>query len=172
MTKNCFEILGGEKWYFLRHKVDVKMIFTDNWKVLVLNFSVMGNTVSFWVKELMEKMIFTDYWKVLFLKFSVVGNTASFWAKKLMEKIIFTDYGKVLVLNFSVLENTVFFESRSWWKDVVYWLPGSYCFELFGGGKCDPFSAKKLMERWYLLGIFELFMIFQDLENTVFRAVA
>ena len=64
-------------------------MFTDNWKVLVLNFSVMGNTVFFWVKKLMEKIIFTDYWKVLILNFSVVGNTVFFWVKKLMEDDIY-----------------------------------------------------------------------------------
>ena len=32
------------------------------------------------------------------------------------------------------------------------------------------FTAKKLMERWYLHGLFELSMIFQELENMVFRA--
>ena len=47
----------------------------------------------------------------------------------------------------------------------------SSCFELFGDGKYNLFSAKKLMERWYLLSLFELTMIFQDFENTVFRAV-
>ena len=127
-------------WYFLSQKVDGKMIFTDYWKVLVLNFSVMRNMVFFWVKKLMEKMIFTDY-------------------------------GKVLVLNFVMVGNTVFFESRSWWKDDICWIPRSSCFELFGDGKYDLFSDKKLMERWYLHGLFELSMIFQDLGNTVFRAV-
>ena len=33
------------------------------------------------------------------------------------------------------------------------------------------FQPKKLMERLYLLGLFELSMIFQDLGNMVFRAV-
>ena len=122
----------------------------------------------------------------------------------------------------------VFFEPKSWWKDDIYWLLKSSCFELFDDGKYglffewrswwkrwyllitekflfwtfrwweiryflsqevdgkiiftgyrevlvlnfsvmgkyDLFSAKKLMERWYLLGLFELSMIFQDLENT------
>ena len=121
----------------------------------------------------------------------------------------------------------VFFEPKSWWKDDIYWLLKSSCFELFGDGKYGLFlsqefdwkddicwlrksscfelfggrkyglflsqkvdgkmiftdyrvlvlnflvmgntiffSAKKLMERWYLLGLFELSMIFQDLENT------
>ena len=47
--------------------------------------------------------------------------------------MIFTDYWKAYVLDFSLIENTVFF------------------------------MAKKLMERWYLHGLFGLFMIFQDL---------
>ena len=50
---------------------------------------------------------------------------------------MFSEYGKVPVLNFSEIGNTVFFWS------------------------------KKLMESWYFLGIFELFMIFQDLGNMV-----
>ena len=85
--------------------------------------------------------------------------------------IIFTDYWKVLVLNFSVIGNTVFFESRSWWKDDIYWLPRSSYFELFGNWKYGLFSAKRLIERWYLLGLFELSMTFQGLGNMAFRAV-
>ena len=98
--------------------------------------------------------------------------------------------------------NRSFFEPKGWWKDHIYWLLKSSCFELFSDGKYDLFlsqevdrkmiftgywevhvlnfqamgrtvffSAKKLMERWYLLGLFELSMIFQDLGNMVFRAV-
>ena len=33
------------------------------------------------------------------------------------------------------------------------------------------FLSNKLMKSWYFLGIFEFFMIFQDLGNMVFRAV-
>ena len=55
--------------------------------------------------------------------------------------MVFTDNGKILVLNFLEVENIVFF-----------W-------------------AKKLMERWYMLGLFEVFMILQDLGNMFFRAV-
>ena len=65
----------------------------------------------------------------------------SFLSHKVGEKMIFTDYGEVLVLNFSVMGNKVFF------------------------------TAKKLMERWYLHGLFELSMIFQDLGNMVFCTV-
>ena len=64
-----------------------------------------------------------------------------FLSQKVDGNMIFTDYWKGFVLNFSVMGNTVFF------------------------------SAKKLMERWYLLGLFELSMKFQDLGKMVFRAV-
>ena len=68
--------------------------------------------------------------------------------------------------------STVFFESRSWWKDDIYWLMRSSCFELYGDGKYGLLSAKKLMKRWYILGLFELSMIFLDLGDMFFRAVS
>ena len=116
-------------------------------------------------------MIFTDYWKFLVLTFSEMENTVFPWAKKFTErwyllitgkslfwtfrwleirfflsqevdgKMIFTGYWEVLILNFSVMKNTVFL------------------------------SVKKLMERWYLLGLFEFSMIIQDLVSMVFPAV-
>ena len=52
----------------------------------------------------------------------------------------------------------------------VQWLLKISCVEFFGDGKYGLF-LKELMERWYLLGIFELSMMFQDLENMVFAAV-
>ena len=55
--------------------------------------------------------------------------------------MIFTCYFQLVIFNFSVMGSTIFF------------------------------SAKKLTERWYLLGLFELSIIFQDFANTVFRAV-
>ena len=64
-----------------------------------------------------------------------------FLSKKVDGNMIFTDSWKSLVLNFSVMGKTVFF------------------------------SAKILMERWYIHGLFELSMIFQKLENVVFPAV-
>ena len=118
-----------------------------------------------------RKIIFAGYWKVFVLNFLVMGNAVFFWVKKLMERwyllitenflfwtfwwwkiqsflsqevdgnMIFNGYREVLVLNFSVMGNTIFF------------------------------SAKKLMEILYLLGVFELSTIFQDLGNMFFRAV-
>ena len=74
--------------------------------------------------------------------------------QKVDGKMIFTDYWKVVVLIFLRMVNTVFFEPKSWWKDDIDWLLRISCFELFGDGKYGLFSAKRLMERWYLLGLF------------------
>ena len=98
-------------------------------------------------------MIFTDYWKVIVLTFSEMGNTVFSWAKNLTEIWYLLITGKFLFWTFRWWEIRSFFESRSWWKDDIYWLLTSSCFELFGNGKYGLFSAKKLMEKWYLLGL-------------------
>ena len=98
------------------------------------------------------------------------GKHGLFLSQKVDVKMIFTGYWNVLVLIFSGMRNTVFFEPKSWWKHHIYWFLRSSCFELSGDGKYCLFSAKKLMKRWYLRGLFELSMIFQVLGNMVFRA--
>ena len=94
---SCFELFGDGKYgLFLRQKVDAKMIFTGYWKVFVLSFSVMGNTV-FLRQKGNGKVIFTDYWKVLVLgyqkvldlSFLVMGNKV-FFSQKVDIKVIFT----------------------------------------------------------------------------------
>ena len=54
---------------FLRWKVDGKMIFTGYWKVLVLSFSVIGNTVFFWGEKLMDRWYLLITEKFLFWAF-------------------------------------------------------------------------------------------------------
>ena len=90
-----------------------------------------------------------------------------FWAKKLNKiwHLLITE--KFLFWTFPRCEVWSCFESKGWWKDDIYWLLNSSCFEL-GDGKYGLFSVKKLMERWYLLALFELSMIFQDLGNMLF----
>ena len=138
--------------------------------MLVLNFLEMKNMV-FLSQKVDAKMIFTDYWKVLVLIFSGIGNTVLFWPKKVMERWYLLIPEKFLFWFFREWEIRSFFQSRSWWKDDIYWFLRSSCFEIFGDGKYDLLSSKKLMERWYLLGIFELSMIFQDFGNMVFLVV-
>ena len=98
--KSFFELFGNGKYgLFLRKKADGKTIFTGYWKVLVLNFLVMENTV-FFRQKVNRKMIFTCYWKVLVLghqivfvlNFSVMGNTVFFFSLKIGVKIIFNWY--------------------------------------------------------------------------------
>ena len=125
---------------FLSQKVDRNIIFTDYWKVLGLIFSGMGNTVFSWAKKLLKRWYLLITEKVLFW-ISRWWEIWSFLSQEIDGKMIFTGYWEVVVLNFSVIGNTVFF------------------------------SAKMLMERWYLHGLFELSMIFQDLENMVFCTV-
>ena len=94
-----------------------------------------------------------------------------FWAKKLMEIWYLLITETFLFWTFRWWEVRSFMQSKSWWKDDIYWLLWSFCFEPFGDGKYSLFSTKKLMERLYLLGLFELSMISQDLENMVLCAV-
>ena len=90
-----------------------------------------------------ENMIFTDYWRVLVLFLSEMGNTVFSWAKKLIERWYLLITEKVLFWTFRWWEIRSFFESRSWWKDDIYWLLRSCCFELFGDGKYGLFFSQK-----------------------------
>ena len=56
LKSSSFELFGDRKYcLFLSQKFDGNMIFTDYWKVLVLNFSEMKNKVFLWAKKLMER---------------------------------------------------------------------------------------------------------------------
>ena len=51
-----FELFGGGKYrLFLSQEVDGKMVFAGYGEVFVLNFLVMGNTIFFLAKKLMER---------------------------------------------------------------------------------------------------------------------
>ena len=119
------------------------IIFSDNFKVLVLKFLEIKNMV-FLSQKVDGNMIFTDYWKVLVLTFSEMGNTVFSWAKKLTEIWYLLITGKFLFWTFRWWEIRSFFESRSWWKDDIYWLLRSSCFELFSNGKYGIFFSQKV----------------------------
>ena len=109
----CFEFFGNGKYgLFLRQKVSGDMIFTGYWKVPVLSFSVMGNTVFFEAKSLWKNDI---YWLLKSSCFELFRDENCGYGNK-----IFTDYWKVLVLSFSVTGNTVFFYPKSWYKGNIY----------------------------------------------------
>ena len=128
------------------------------------------------------------------------GKYSLFLSQKLMERLHLLITENFLYWTFRRGEIRSFFEPKTWWK-YIYWLLKSSCSEFFKDGKYGFFWVKKLMEiwylliteeimvwtfprleigpflsqkvdeRWYLLGIFELSMIVQDLENVVFCAV-
>ena len=60
LESSCFELFRGGKYgLFLSQKVDRKMILTDFWEIIVLNFSKMGDTVFFELKSWWKDYI---YW--------------------------------------------------------------------------------------------------------------
>ena len=156
---------------FLSQKVD-ENIFTGYWKVLVLAFSEMGNTVFSWAKTL------TEIWYLLITEKFLFYRFRKWEIQPFLEPKSWQKYDVYWLLESSCCELVgdwkygLFFESRSWWKDDIYWLLRSSCFEHFSDGKYRIFSAKTLMERWYLRGLFELSRIFQDLGKMAFRSVA
>ena len=129
-------------WYFLSQKVGGK-IFTNYWKVLVLNFSLMGNIVFFLVKKLMEKIIFTDYGQILVLNFSVEENTVFFESRSWWKNDI---YWLQKSSWFELLGGGKYglFWVKELWKDDIYWLPRISCFELCGDGKYDLFFSLRV----------------------------
>ena len=58
---------------------------------------------------------------------------------------------KFLFWTFRRWEMRSFFEPKSWWKDDIYWLLKSSCFELFRDKKYSLFLSQKVDERWHLL---------------------
>ena len=79
---------------FLSQKVDGKMIFTDYWKVLLLNFSVMGNTVFFesrsWSKDNIYRLLRNFSEKRLQLR-SILGNVEIHGTEILLKKVSIID---------------------------------------------------------------------------------
>ena len=95
------------------------IIFSDKFKVLVLNFLEIKDMV-FLSQKFDRNMIFTDYWKVLVSTLSEMGNTVFSWAKKLTEIWYLLITVNFLFWTFRWWEIQSFLKSRSWWKDDIY----------------------------------------------------
>ena len=113
------KFLEMKNMVFLSQKVDGNMIFTDYWKVLVLIFSEMGNTVFSWAKKLIERWYLLITEKVLFWNFRW-WKIRSFLGQEVGGKMIFTGYGEVLILNVLLMGIRSFLQTKSWWKDDIY----------------------------------------------------
>ena len=127
------EVLGNEKVIFQSSKnqsinQSIYQSINDYWKVLVLNFSGIGNAVFSWDKKLMKKWYLLITEKSLIWTFRGMGNKVwdkkslkrwyllitkkflfwtfrwwemrSFLRQKVNEKMIFSDYRKVLLLSY------------------------------------------------------------------------
>ena len=135
------------------------IIFSDNWKLLVLQFLEMKNMV-FLSEKVDGNMIFTDYRKVLVLIYLEIRNAVFSWAKKFIERWYLLITEKVLFWTFRWWKIRSFFESRSWWKDDIYWILRSSCFELFGNGKYSPFFSQKvdgkMIFTWFFWAFYDI----------------
>ena len=105
------------------------------------------------------------------MKVLKIENALFFWATKVNGIVIFIDYWKVLALNFSEIDNTVFFEPKSWWKDDIYWLLKSSCFELFRDRKYGLSFSQKVDGKMVFTWSFWAFHDIPGLGKYVFRTV-
>ena len=107
-------------WYFLSQKVDGKMIFTDYWEVLVLNFWVIWNMVFFesrgwwkrWYLPITEKFLFLSF---QWLELQSFFDSRSWWIRWYL---LVTE--NLLFWTFRWWEIRSFFQPTSWLKDDVY----------------------------------------------------
>ena len=105
---------------FLSQKVDGNMIFTNYWKVLVLTFSEIQNTVFSWAKKLTEIWYLLITEKFLFWTFRWWEIRSFFWVKKLMEKWYLLVNEKFLFWTFQWWKIRSFCQPKSGWKDDIY----------------------------------------------------
>ena len=95
--------------------------------------------MKIWYLQITEKLLFWSFWKLEIRSF--LGP------KKLIERWYLLITEKALFWTFQWLKIRSFFESRSWWKDDIYWLLRSSCFELFGDGKYGLFLSQEVDEK-------------------------
>ena len=166
-------ISGSKKNLFQRNKLAQRWSFHSIYEAWaahemrkgVVQLYIKNNEVIF---SLAWNIIFSDNWKVLVLKFLEMKNMV-FLSQKVDGNMIFTDYWKVLVLIFSGMRNTAFFESKSCWKDDIYWLLKSSCFNLFGNGKQGLFLSQKVDGKMIFTDYWKVpVLIFSGMGNTVF----
>ena len=90
LKSSCFELFRDGKYgLFFSQKVDGKIMFSDYWNVLLLNFSEMGNTAFFETKSWWKNHIYwllKSYCSELFGD----GTYGLFFSQKGEGKMIFT----------------------------------------------------------------------------------
>ena len=130
-----------------------------------------GKNVVFWVKKLMEIWYLLITEKFLFWSFRE-REIRPFLSQKVDGKMLFTDYWKVLVLNFSVIGKMVFFWVKKLMERWYLLTNEKFLFWILRRWEIRSFLSQKVDEKMiYILGLFEISMIFRDLGNMVFRTV-
>ena len=150
-----FWIFRGRKIQsFLSQNVDGNMIFIEYWKVLVLNFSGMENTIFFEAKSWWKDDI---YWFLKRFCFELFhdGKCGLSWGKKLMERwylliterFIFWATDKFLFWAFRWWKIRYFFSQKVYVKVIFTWsfwafhdIPGPVKY----GFSCSVFIRKCL----------------------------
>ena len=112
LKSSCFGLFRNEKYgLFLRQKVNEKMIFTDYWNVLVLNFS--GRKIrSFFEAKSWSKDDIYQLMKGSCFELFRDGKCGLFWDKKLMERWYLLITEKFM---FWATEKFLFWAFR-WWE--------------------------------------------------------
>ena len=121
------------------------MIFIDYWKVLVLNFSEVGNTVFFLAKMLMERWYLLITEKFLFLTFRRLKIRSSFEPKSWWKDDIYWLLKGSCFELFGDWKYGLFFEPKSWWK-IFTWSFWAF-HDIPGIGKYS-FSCSEIFKRW------------------------
>ena len=130
-----------------------------------------GKNVVFWVKKLMEIWYLLITEKFLFWSFRE-WEIRPFLSQKVDGKMLFTDYWKVLVLNFSVIGKMVFFWVKKLMERWYLLTNEKFLFWILRRWEIRSFLSQKVDEKMiYILGLFEISMIFRDLGNMVFHTV-
>ena len=101
---SCFEFFGNGKYgLLLSQKFDEMMIFTDYWKIFVLKFSVVGNTVFFlwYLLGLLDlTMILQNFGN---MDFRAVSNKRSLFQSSPRRVMIFLILSNIFIKYFALL---------------------------------------------------------------------
>ena len=121
-----------------------------------MNFRI-KEKLMLWISGIKKNLFQRWRWKIWY-----------FWAKKMMEiYLLITE--KFLFWPFREWEIRSLFEPKSWWKDDIYWLLKSSCFNLFGNGKDGLFLSQEVDGKMILTGYWKVLVLnFPVMGKTVF----
>ena len=168
LKSSCFDLFGnGKCGLFLSQKVDGKMIFTDYWKVLVLNFPVMGNTAFFQSKSWWKDDIY-----LVFLSFPWYSRKYGFWRSescrpKVCKFIMKETLTQVFSCEFCKICKNTFWTEHLWMTaslDSCFWNFKHKIFRV-NQSKQDQKSSKKEYVMWTCFKFWPMKNNFRKIES-------